>query len=269
MKYAVGIEYDGTDFCGWQIQSHARSVQSCVETAFSQVAGAPMKLVGAGRTDSGVHALTQVAHFGTDVQRDIFSWLRGANAHLPEDVAVLWVKPVSDDFHARFSALRRYYRYVIFNHPERSALYRRTSVRVHRPLDESAMHRAAQALVGEHDFSSFRAQGCQADSPIRQVFSIRVCRREKFVWLTVCANAFLQRMVRNIAGVLIAIGVGDRPEAWAAEVLARRDRRQGGITAGSCGLYLTDVEYAPRFGLHLSSEAGLDGAGESKGCIEC
>ena len=256
MKYAVGIEYDGTDFCGWQIQPHARSVQSCVEAAFSRVAGAPVQCVGAGRTDGGVHALGQVAHFETDVRRDVVSWLRGANAHLPEDAAVLWVKPVSEDFHARFSALRRYYRYVIFNHSERSAVYRRTSVRVYRPLDESVMHRAAQALVGEHDFSGFRAEGCQSHSPIRRVFSISVCRREKFVWLTICANAFLQRMVRNIAGVLIAIGVGDRPEVWVSEVLAKRDRTQGGVTAGVCGLYLTGVEYAPRFGLPPAAEAG-------------
>ena len=257
MKYAVGIEYDGTDFCGWQIQPHIRSVQSCVEAAFSKVAaGAPVKFVGAGRTDSGVHALGQVAHFETNAQRGVLSWLRGANANLPEDVAVLWVKPVPDDFHARFSALRRHYRYVIFNHAERSALYRRTSVRVCRPLDESAMHRAAQALVGEHDFSSFRAQGCQSHNPVRRVLFIRVCRQGGFVQLTICANAFLQHMVRNIAGVLIAIGVGDRPVAWAGEVLARRDRKQGAITAGSRGLYLTDVEYAPRFGLPPAGAVG-------------
>ncbi len=249
MRYAAGIEYDGGDFHGWQTQSHARNVQDCVEAAFSKVAAEPVAVVCSGRTDAGVHALEQVVHFDARAQRRPSEWRRGANANLPEDVAVHWVKPVDDDFHARFSARRRCYGYVILNRPERSALHRRTATHVHRPLDAGAMRRAAQAVVGEHDFSSFRAAGCQARSPVRRVFSVDTRRAGEFVEIIVCADAFLQQMVRNIAGVLIAVGAGAQPEAWVGEVLARRDRTQGGVTAAGCGLYLLGVEYAARYGI--------------------
>ena len=249
MKYAAGLEYDGTCFYGWQSQSHARNVQDCVAAAFSKIAAAPVKVICCGRTDTGVHALGQVVHFETEVQREMSEWLRGANANLPEDVAVQWVKPVDDDFHARFSARRRRYCYVILNRGERPALQRNASVWINRPLDADAMHRAAQALVGEHDFSSFRAAGCQSRSPVRHLLSIEVRREGELVQIGVCADAFLQHMVRNIAGVLIAIGSGEQSEGWAGEVLALCDRTQGGVTANPCGLYLLGAEYEARYGL--------------------
>ncbi len=252
MKYAAGIEYDGACFYGWQSQSHARNVQDCVEAAFSKVADETVEVICSGRTDAGVHALCQVVHFETDVLRETVEWLRGANANLPDDVAVHWVKPVASDFHARFSARRRCYRYVILNRSTRSALHRNRSAWEYRPLDAAAMHRAAQALVGEHDFSAFRAAGCQSRSPVRRVFSVDVRRDGEFVQVTICADAFLQKMVRNVAGTLIAIGAGEQPEAWAGQVLACRDRTRGGVTADGCGLYLLGVEYDERYGLPSS-----------------
>ena len=249
MKYAAGIEYDGACFYGWQTQSHARNVQDCVEAAFSKVADETVEVTCSGRTDAGVHALCQVVHFETGAHRETIEWLRGANANLPEDVAVRWIKSVADDFHARFSARRRCYRYVILNRPTRSALHRHRSAWEYRRLDVAAMHRAAQALVGEHDFSAFRAAGCQSRSPVRRVFSVAVRRDGEFVQITICADAFLQHAVRNVAGVLIAIGVGARPEAWAGEVLASRDRTRGGVTADAGGLYLLGAEYDECYGL--------------------
>lgn len=249
MKYAVEIEYDGGNFHGWQTQSHARNVQDCVEAAFSKVADETVKVICSGRTDAGVHALAQVAHFETGVHREASAWLRGANAGLPEDVVVHRVKPVDDDFHARFSALRRCYRYAILNLPERSALHRRTAAHVYHPLDAGAMHRAARVLIGEHDFSSFRAAGCQSRSPVRRVFSINVRRRGELVEIIVCADAFLQQMVRNIAGTLIAVGIGKQPEAWVEEVLMLRDRARAGVTADARGLCLVSVAYDARYGL--------------------
>ena len=249
MKYAAGIEYDGTCFYGWQTQAHVRNVQDCIESAFSKVADASIKITCAGRTDAGVHAIEQIVHFKTEVCRALPEWHNGANANLPEDVAVLWVKPVDDDFHARFSARRRCYRYVILNRPIRSALHRHTSAWVCRQMDEDAMHRAAQVFLGEHDFSSFRAAGCQSRSPVRSVLSIKVSRNGEFVEITVYADAFLQHMVRNIAGVLIAIGTGEKPESWAREVLMSCDRTQGGVTADSCGLYMLGIEYDEKYGI--------------------
>ena len=237
------VEYDGTDFHGWQTQPHARNIQDYIEAALSQVADQTVKVVCAGRTDAGVHALGQVIHFDSDARRATSEWLRGANANLPGDIAVHWVKPTRDDFHARYSARRRRYRYVILNRAERPALQRRNSAWIHRPLDADAMQRAAQALVGEHDFSSFRAAGCQSHSPLRRVFGVELRRDGELVVMTICADAFLHHMVRNIAGVLIAVGGGDRPESWVGEVLAHRDRKQGGVTADARGLYLLDVEY--------------------------
>ena len=249
MRYAAELEYDGSGFHGWQTQSHARSVQDCVETAFSKVADESVKVICSGRTDAGVHALAQVVHFETTASRKADEWLRGANANLPEDVAAHWVRPVDDDFHARFSARRRCYRYTIWNRAERSAVHRRIAANVHHPLDIGAMHRAAQALVGEHDFSSFRAAGCQSRSPVRRIFSVGVRRDNEFVEMVVCADAFVQHMVRNIAGVLIAVGAGVQPEAWVGEVLAHCDRTRGGITADACGLCFISVDYDARYGL--------------------
>jgi tRNA pseudouridine38-40 synthase len=243
------VEYDGRRFHGWEFQPRARNVQAVLETALSGVADAPVRTVCAGRTDAGVHGLGQVAHFDTAARRSQRSWVFGANANLPDDVAVLWAHPVPDDFHARFSARRRSYRYVVLNRAVRPATLRGRVTWECRPLDAARMARAARALTGEHDFSGYRAAGCQARSPVRTVHRLEVRRSGEFVLLEVEANAFLQRMVRNMAGVLMAIGSGRNEEGWAAEVLAGRDRSLGGVTAPPDGLYLAGVEYPDSFSL--------------------
>ena len=249
MRIALGIEYDGTDFSGWERQPGARSVAEVLERALSEVAAHRISTACAGRTDARVHAVGQVAHFDTEARRPDRGWVLGANTHLPGDVAVRWACRPGEDFHARFSALRRHYRYVIHDHALRSPLLRHRAARCRRALDVTRMRCAADALTGEHDFSAYRASGCQARSPVRTIHALRVERHGDFVVIDVCANAFLQHMVRNIAGVLQAIGGGERPVEWAARVLASRDRRQGGVTAPPEGLYLTRVEYAERFPL--------------------
>ncbi len=244
LRIALGIEYDGSAFNGWQIQKgNARSVQHCVEQALSQVANHEIDTVCAGRTDSGVHACCQVVHFDTHATRPMHGWVMGGNSNLPEDVNILWAKAVPDDFHARYSARSRTYRYYILNRTYRSALLRHRATWINRPLDESAMHTAAQALVGEHDFSAFRASVCQANTAMRNITALQVTRRCDFVVIEVAANAFLQHMVRNIAGVLLRIGQGEEMVEWAAQVLASRDRRVGGVTAPAQGLYLYRVDY--------------------------
>jgi tRNA pseudouridine38-40 synthase len=248
MRVALGVEYDGSRFSGWQLQRHAvRTVQGELETALSRVAAHPVRVVCAGRTDTGVHATGQVVHFDTTAEREPRNWLLGANVHLPPDVAVTWARRVDDHFHARFAAQSRRYRYLVLNRQARSSLLAGRATWVHRPLDAARMHAAGQALVGEHDFSSFRAIGCQARSPVRTLHGLDVARFGERLVLTVHANAFLHHMVRNIAGVLIAIGRGDEPVAWAAEVLARRDRTRGGVTAPPDGLYFERVWYPDGF----------------------
>ncbi len=254
MRFAIGIEYQGSRFHGWQRQQGSRSVQACVEAALGQVANQPVAVVTAGRTDSGVHATGQVAHFDTTSQRSGYSWHRGANSLLPHDVAVTWIAPVPDDFHARFSALGRCYRYVILNRRTRSAVFRDLATQEYRPLDALRMQNAARSLIGEHDFSGFRAAGCQASSPMRTMYNLDVRRHGPWICVDVCANAFLQHMVRNLVGVLTAVGTGDRPEHWARAVLLGRDRRDGGVTAPACGLYLTAVKYPARLGLPAPPE---------------
>ena len=249
MKYAAVIEYDGTKFHGWQSQPHARNIQDHVAAAFSKVADHPIGVVCAGRTDAGVHAFGQVIHFTTNVQRSIDEWQRGAGSYLPEDISITTVVNVDDDFHARYSALQRYYRYVIFNHSEKHTLIRYFTTHIYQPLDAKAMHDASQALVGEHDFSSFRAAGCCSKSPVRCVSGVEVRRWEDFVIIDICANAFVQHMVRNIAGNLIAIGSGAMPVKWLAELLSYRDRTRGGFAAESRGLYLRGVKYDMRYNL--------------------
>ncbi len=250
MRYAAGIEYCGTAFHGWEIQQpEIRTVQGEVEQALSRVANHFVRITTAGRTDTGVHASAQVVHFESTADRSERSWVYGANANLPSDVAVTWVRPVSDEFHARFSALSRSYRYVIFNRPVRSALSVGQRTWVYRPLDEERMQQGADYLVGEHDFSSYRAVACQAHSPVRTVHRLEVTRHGEEVWLGVTANAFLHHMVRNIAGVLISIGSGLQGPEWAQEVLELRDRTQGGITAPPDGLTLVGVEYPETFGI--------------------
>jgi tRNA pseudouridine38-40 synthase len=254
VRIALGIEYCGTDFSGWQLQEGARTVQGCVEHAVSRVADHPLRVVCAGRTDARVHAFGQVAHFDTAAERPPHAWVFGANSHLPGDVSVRWARPVGDDFHARFSAVRRRYRYFIYNSSVRPAVWRSRVAWEFRPLDEGRMREAAAHLVGEHDFSSFRSYACQAKTPVRTLHRLEVARQGDLVVVDAEANAFLHHMVRNLAGVLMEVGVGKRPPDWAREVLEARDRRLGGVNAPPDGLYLIGVQYPGRF--ELPHEAG-------------
>ena len=243
MRIAIGLEYDGTSYNGWQRQKTGVGVQTRVEQALRVVADHEVEVVCAGRTDTGVHASGQVAHFDTDSQRDNRGWLLGANSNLPGDVNLTWVHPVGSEFHARYSALSRSYHYLILNRPQRSALYRNRAWWIYPELDAECMHRAAQALVGEHDFSAFRAAGCQASTPMREITAISVTRESDWIHIRVTANAFLMHMVRNITGTLVAVGSGDEREDWAAAVLESRDRTRAGAAAPPHGLTLTTVEY--------------------------
>ena len=248
-RIAIGVEYDGGAFHGWQLQPHAHSVQETLQSALSQVAAAPIALSCAGRTDAGVHARAQVAHFDTAAQRSPRSWLLGANRALPSSVSLRWVQPVSDAFHARYGALRRSYRYLLLNRPARSALAAGRAWCVHRPLEAGPMQAAADLLVGEHDFSAFRAAECQARTPVRRVEALLVQRRDDWVHIDITANAFLHHMVRNIVGTLVAVGLGDAPPGRTGEQLKSRQRSTGEATAPAHGLYLWRVEYPPEFGL--------------------
>ncbi|HHH36078.1 MAG TPA: tRNA pseudouridine(38-40) synthase TruA [Gammaproteobacteria bacterium] len=254
-RIALGIEYDGRAFHGWQAQAGTRTVQGCLEQALAKVADHPLRVVCAGRTDAGVHALGQVVHFDTPARRAPHGWVFGANANLPPDVSVRWAQEVPEDFHARYGALRRHYRYVIFNHRVRPALGAGRVTWDYRPLDVAAMSVAAAPLLGEHDFSAYRAYACQAKSPVRTLHRLEVRRRGDYVLIDAEANAFLHHMVRNIAGVLMAIGAGERPAAWSREVLEGRERRLGGVTAPPDGLYFMGVRYPEAYGL---PEAGRE-----------
>jgi tRNA pseudouridine38-40 synthase len=249
MRIALGIEYDGRPYCGWQYQDHSPSVQAVVEQALANVAAHPVRVICAGRTDTGVHAAEQVVHFETEVVRDDKAWVMGANANLPKSVSVLWVRTVDETFHARFSAIRRRYRYVIFNRQVRPAFLAGRVAFCFRPLNESRMQKAAQYLMGEHDFNAYRAVACQAKSPVRTVYKLDVTRRDELILIDIEANAFLHHMVRNIAGVLMAIGAGEQEPEWAKELLEGRDRSLGGVTAPPDGLYLMEVVYPEVFGL--------------------
>ena len=260
VRLAVGLEYDGSAYAGWQIQAHALSIQSVAESAFSRVADHPITLTCAGRTDAGVHALGQVAHFDTEAARTPRAWALGATAALPEDVTVQWAAEVRQDFHARYSALARTYRYVIVNRASRPALERNRVCWVHRELDAERMANAAAHLVGEHDFSAFRSAECQARTPTRRVESIEVQRDGERVVIDIRANAFLHHMVRNIAGVLIRVGSGEEGPDWARAVLESRDRRLGAPTAPAAGLYLLAVRYPESFGLPPGVDKAATGA---------
>jgi len=249
MRYAVGVEYDGTAFHGWQIQVGVNTVQEQLQNALSCVANHPVSVQCAGRTDAGVHALAQVVHFDSSATRTTRNWLLGTNVNLPDDVNINWIKPVAEDFHARFSAISRSYKYVIYNGATRSSIWRDRAVWERRQLDLGRMQAAAQPLVGTHDFSSFRAIGCQAKSPVRTLDRLELSRSGDMIMIELSANAFLHHMVRNIAGVLIAIGCGDKPVEWARQVLEHKDRTLGGVTAPAQGLYLTAVGYPPEFEL--------------------
>ena len=249
-RIALGIEYKGARYRGWQRQeAGVPSVQEALEKALSQVAAEPVSVICAGRTDAGVHASGQVVHFDTRVERPLKAWVMGGNANLPADVSVTWAKVMPTDFHARFKAFARRYRYVIYNDPIRPAHLAEEVTWNHRPLDVARMREAAAHLVGTHDFTSFRAVQCQAKSPVKTVHHLEVIEHGRFIVIDVRANAFLHHMVRNFAGVLMTIGAGEREPGWVGEVLAARDRRSGGVTAHPYGLYLVQVEYPQEFEL--------------------
>lgn len=275
MRIALGIEYDGSRFHGWQSQQPGvRTAQDCLEAALARVAAQPVRVVCAGRTDAGVHAFGQVVHFDTDAVRPARAWVLGTNVHLPDDLRVLWAQPVPEPFHARFSATGRSYSYLIRNAMARPAILAHKLTWVRHPLDVNRMQQAALPLLGRHDFSSYRAIGCQARSPVRNLRQLEVRQiGSNLVRLDLSADAFLHHMVRNIAGVLIAIGQGERPVSWAEEVLALRDRTLGGVTAPPDGLYLTRVDYPPEAGLQqppgeaeqqLAVIAGISDAGTAR-----
>ncbi len=249
MKIAFIAEYDGSAYCGWQRQGESPTVQRALEQALSFVAAHPVKVTAAGRTDAGVHASGQVLHIDTEAERPGHAWLFGANSRLPSDIALRWCSPVADDFSARYSAQSRSYRYLVLNRPLRSGLWRNRSAWECRPLEAPRMHEAAQALLGEHDFSAFRAAGCQARTPVRRVLRITVERHADLVVLDITANAFLHNMVRIIAGSLLCTGRGERPAAWIGKLLQARDRRAAGATAPAQGLYLSAVSYPERFAI--------------------
>ncbi len=242
-RIAVGLEYDGTRFAGWQAQPGLPTIQESLQQALSAVADHPVTAIAAGRTDAGVHAAGQVAHFETSAERPVRGWVLGANSHLPPDIAVNWAMVVDRGFHARHTALARSYRYCILRRATRPALLRDRVCWVRAPLDVRAMHEAAQVLVGEHDFTSFRSADCQSPTAVRHVDAITVTGDGPLTTIEVSANAFLQHMVRNIVGTLMQVGAGERPPSWVAETLAARDRSRAGITAPACGLTLWRVRY--------------------------
>jgi tRNA pseudouridine38-40 synthase len=247
-KVALGIEYSGKAYHGWQCQAgEVDTIQARVERALSIVADQEVAVICAGRTDTGVHASGQVIHFESGVKRQAKAWVFGTNSHLPNDISVQWSKPVLPDFHARYSATARKYTYLIYNHNVRSALYAGKLTRETRPLDETLMHEAGQYLLGENDFTSFRAAGCQSKTPMRNVISLDVRREGRIVTVDIVANAFLHHMVRNIAGLLMDIGAGEKKPKDARAILQARDRTLSSKTAAPDGLYLAAVEYPSRF----------------------
>lgn len=246
-RCAIGVEYDGNRFHGWQVQSGVKTVQQSLEEALSSVAAQPVRVVTAGRTDTGVHASGQVAHFDSAAVRAPLSWVRGANTLLPEGLALTWAKPVDPDFHARFSALSRRYRYVLFCRNVRPTYLARRVTWTYEDLDIARMRAGAVYLTGRQDFSAYRSSGCQAKQPVREIYEITIEREDAWIWIDVEADGFLQHMVRNITGVLTAIGTGARPAIWAKEVLESRDRAMGGVTAPPDGLYLSAIRYPEHF----------------------
>lgn len=246
-RYAAAIEYDGSDYCGWQRQPHCRSVQSVVETALSSVANEPIMVACAGRTDTGVHATKQIIHFDSQAVRSADNWVKGSNANMPGDIRCLWAGQISENFHARFSAVSRTYRYAVLNTPRRSALLRENLAWESRPLSVSAMQKAVPALVGEQDFSSFRAANCQSTTARRRIYYVDIFTVNDIIVFEICANAFLLHMVRNIVGALLTVGRGEQAPEWLAEILSLRDRTRAPMTAPAAGLYLVRVGYPPQF----------------------
>jgi tRNA pseudouridine38-40 synthase len=259
MRIAIGIEYDGSHFHGWQSQPDLETVQGALGQAVYAIAGHPVVMVAAGRTDAGVHAIEQVAHFDTSAQRPLQAWVRGVNSHLPSTIAVRWAIEVKPEFHARFSAISRSYRYVLFNHPVRPAMQSGRVGWFHRPLDVDLMHEAAQSLRGEHDFSSFRSSECQAKSPIKTVHDVSVKRQGNYVIFNFFAGGFLHHMVRNVVGSLLWVGHGkDSPQSF-ADLFAKRDRTLAAPTFAPDGLYFVGAGYDQCWKLptHLPDEGRI------------
>jgi tRNA pseudouridine38-40 synthase len=257
MRIALGIEYNGFEYYGWQTQANLPTVQGYLESALSKIADHPCSLFCAGRTDAGVHAAGQVIHFDTPVERNLRAWVMGTNSHLPKTIAVRWAKIVEDDFHARFSALSRCYRYVIYNHRVRSALFHHRATWEYEELNVATMQQASQYLIGELDFSSFRSSQCESKSPMRCVKRLVINRFDDFVVIEIEANAFLHHMVRNIAGVLMRVGAGFKEPEWVSDVLNAKDRRKAVETASPAGLYLYEVKYPSHFSLPSNSSKVL------------
>ncbi|MGH8248115.1 MAG: tRNA pseudouridine(38-40) synthase TruA [Gammaproteobacteria bacterium] len=253
MRFAAGIEYCGSRYLGWQRQENGPTIQEQVENSLSIIADHPIHVHCSGRTDSGVHALQQVIHFDTSAERRPHAWTLGGNVNLPSDIVIIWTQLVPPEFHARFSATGRTYRYIVLYRRSRAALLRDQVAWECRDLDSERMSVAAADLIGEHDFSAFRAQGCQAKTAVRNVRRLDVSRCGDFVVLEIESNAFLQHMVRNMAGVLMAIGTGDRPVEWARRVRESRDRTQGGVTAAAEGLYFVSAIYEDKFRIRAPS----------------
>lgn len=248
-RIALCVEYAGDAFEGWQTQPHGRTVQDVVTRALGQVAGLPVEVVCAGRTDTGVHATTQIIHFQPGSARPLSAWVRGTNSHLPRSVAVRWAHEVDEHFHARFSATARHYRYILFNSPVRPALLAGRVGWFHAPLDGEAMRAAASVLVGRHDFSAFRAAACQAKSPVRTLRHATITRQGDYWWFDFCADAFLHHMIRNLVGSLVYVGKGKHGPDWIAHLLSCRDRSASAPTFAPDGLYLCGVEYPDRWSL--------------------
>jgi len=252
MRVALGVEYDGRPYSGWQSQPDGKTVQDTLQHALSQICGHQISIIAAGRTDTGVHALEQVVHFDTQIQRPLTAWVRGANSLLPDSIAVLWAHPVPDEFHARFSAHARSYRYLLFNRATRPAIEAGKVGWYHAPLDLAVMQSAAQFLLGEHDFSAFRAAQCQAKSPVKHLHQLEISRRGEMLIFEFGANAFLHHMVRNIVGCMVYIGNGKNPPEWMAQVLASRERGLAAPTFAPDGLYLRKISYEAKWGLPQS-----------------
>lgn len=248
-RVALGVEYNGANYSGWQRQSTADSVQSQIEKALATILRQNVTISCAGRTDAGVHATGQVVHVDLPVERPIKALTRGLNTLMPKDIAIVWAKPVSNDFHARFSAYARRYRYIIHNHPLRSGVFFNGLTHAYQPLDAGLMHKAAQCLLGEHDFTSFRAAHCQSKTAVRTISAISVNRTNDYIMIDVQASAFLHHMVRNIVGSLMVVGTQEKPETWIAELLALKDRSKAAQTAKPNGLYLVKVSYPEQFAI--------------------
>lgn len=249
MRIAIGVSYDGSGLEGWQAQPSMNTVQDHLERALAGIAGEAVRVTGAGRTDAGVHATGQVAHFDCNAPRPESAWVRGVNAGLPDQIAVQWAKQLDEDFHARFSAVERSYRYVLYNHPVRPGIASRQATWFHRPLDVERMRAAASLLTGKHDFSAFRSSACQAKSPVKTLSRAVITTNGPYVLFDFSSDAFLHHMVRNMVGCLIYVGKGKYPPQWLGDVLQGRDRKAAAPTAAACGLYLTRVAYEARWQL--------------------